>query len=108
MHALIASDHNYGGLSPCQATCTAAIVQTHRAYPVLMGELGETDCGHSYIDSFMHFADARGIGYLGWTWNAGGGWTCQGGPSLITNYRGTPTAYGIGFRDHFLALAHRR
>jgi hypothetical protein len=107
-HSLIAAEHNYGGLSPCDATCATAIVETHRDYPVLIGELGETDCGHSYIDNFMRFADAHGLGYLGWAWDAGGGWTCRGGPSLITDYRGTPTAYGVGFRDHFAALARRR
>ena len=108
VHSLGASDHNYGGLSPCSASCAAAIVETHRGHPVVMGELGETDCGHSYIDGEMGFADAHGIGYIGWAWDSGGGWTCQGGPSLISDYRGTPTAYGVGFRDHLLRLAHRR
>jgi endoglucanase len=104
-HALIASQHDYGGLSPCDASCRAAIVATHRRYPVLLGELGETDCRDSYIDAMMRFADAHGIGYLGWAWDAvkPGGWSCSGGPSLITNYNGTPTAYGVGFRDHFQA-----
>jgi hypothetical protein len=104
LHELIASDHSYGGLSPCDSGCSAAIVETHRRYPVLLGELGETDCQHSYIDAMMGFADAHGIGYLGWTWDAGGGWTCKGGPSLIGDYRGTPTAFGIGFRDHLRDL----
>ena len=110
LHGLIASDHNYGGLSPCDAGCRAAIVATHRRYPVLMGELGETDCRHSYIDSLMGFADAHRIGYLGWAWDAvaPGGWSCTGGPSLILDYAGTPTAYGIGFRNHFRQLASSR
>jgi hypothetical protein len=105
-HALLASDHNYGGLSPCDAGCRAAIVSVHRRVPVLFGELGETDCAHGYIDQMMPFADAQGIGYLGWTWDAtsAGGWTCRGGPSLITDYSGTPTGFGVGFRDHVVAL----
>ena len=109
-HALIASEHDYGGLSPCATACREAILATHRRYPVLLGELGETDCRHGYIDAMMSFADAHGIGYLGWAWDAvaPGGWTCAGGPSLITNYNGTPTAYGVGFRDHFQALARER
>ena len=107
LHALVASEHDYGGLSPCSAACRAAILATHRRYPVLLGELGETDCLHTYIDAMMGFADAHGIGYLGWAWDAvsPGGWSCAGGPSLITSYNGTPTAYGIGFRDHFVARA---
>jgi endoglucanase len=110
VHALVASEHSYGGLAPCSAGCRSAILATHRRYPVLFGELGETDCRHAYIDSMMSFADAHGIGYLGWAWDAvsPGGWSCTGGPSLITSYDGTPTAYGVGFRDHFQALASRR
>jgi endoglucanase len=102
---LLASDHNYGGLSPCDARCRTAILAVHTHVPVLFGELGETDCAHSYIDRMMAFADTHGIGYLGWTWDATtGGWTCRGGPSLIMDYRGTPTAFGVGFRDHLTRL----
>ncbi len=105
-HQLLASDHTYGGLSPCSTTCQAAILSTHRRVPVVFGELGETDCAHAYVDQMMSFADAHGVGYLGWAWDATspGGWTCSGGPSLITSYAGTPTPFGVGFRDHLRAL----
>ncbi len=78
------------------------MLATHRHHPVLFGELGETDCRHRYIDRMMGFADRHGIGYLGWAWDAvaPGGWSCRGGPSLITSYRGAPTAFGVGLRDH--------
>ncbi len=106
LHQLIASDHNYGGLSPCDLACEEAILATHRHVPVLFGEFGETDCGSGYIDAMMRFADAHGIGYLAWAWDATspGGWSCRSGPSLITSYDGAPTAYGAGFRAHLLAL----
>jgi hypothetical protein len=107
-HQLLASDHNYGGLSPCLAPCRAGILATHRHVPVLFGELGETDCRQRYIDRMMSFADRHGIGYLGWTWDAAGGWTCKGGPTLITSYDGTPTAFGIGLRNHLRLLATSR
>ncbi len=59
-----------------------------------------TTCAHGYIDDFMSFADANGISYLGWAWDAvaPGAWQCDTGPALITNYDGTPTAYGVGLR----------
>src|SRR6266571_7113825 len=47
------------------------------------------------------FADAHGISYLGWTWDT---WDCASGPALISNYDGTPTAFGIGFRNHLALL----
>ncbi len=104
MHALVASEHDYGKLAPCSTPCRAAITQTAGRVPVVIGELGETDCRHSYIDQMMGFADAHGISYLGWAWDAGGGWTCDGGPTLISDYGGTPTAFGVGLRDHLQAL----
>ena len=104
-HRLLASEHNYGVLGPCLAACQGAVAATHRRVPVVFGELGETDCRHTYIDRMMRFADRRGISYLGWAWNAvSGSASCDSEPSLITNYRGTPTNYGVGFRDHFRAL----
>jgi hypothetical protein len=99
-HQLVASEHTYGVLAPCDVGCQHAILAVHRRHPVVIGELGETDCGESYIDQFMPFFDARGISYLGWAWDAGGGWTCEAGPSLITDYKGTPTEFGYGFRGH--------
>jgi len=66
------------------------------------GELGENDCGHAYIDQYMSWADLHGISYLAWTWDT---WDCANGPALITDYTGTPTAFGAGFRDHLAALA---
>jgi endoglucanase len=102
---LVASEHNYGHhLAPCLGGCKAAIAATATSVPVVVGELGQTDCRHDYIDKWMHWADRRGISYLGWAWDAKGGWTCHAGPSLIQNYRGKPTAFGVGFRDHLLEL----
>ena len=49
----------------------------------------------------MPWLDARGGSYLGWTWNT---WDCGRGPALIADYRGTPTPYGRGFRDHLASL----
>jgi endoglucanase len=106
---LVASEHNYGRLAPCGPRCKQAIARVARRHPVVVGELGETDCAHGYIDRWMPWADRHGISYLGWTWDAvaPGSWTCAGGPSLIENYRGRPTPFGIGFRDHLRALASR-
>jgi endoglucanase len=105
-HQLIAAEHDYGGLSPCSAACRAGILTTARHHPVLLGELGETDCAHGYIDQMMAFADRHGVGYLGWAWDATapGSWNCSSGPALITAYDGSPTAYGVGLRDHLRAL----
>jgi hypothetical protein len=100
-NALVASFHNYN-FNVCDPTCWNSTVATlANQVPVVTGELGENDCAHGYIDQYMQWADAHGISYLGWTWDT---WDCANGPALISNYDGTPTAFGIGFRDHLAAL----
>jgi endoglucanase len=71
--------------------------------PLTLTEIGENDCGHSFIDTLMSWADSHNIGYLGWTWN---NWDCSTGPSLITDYTGTPTAYGQGLKNHFATVSN--
>jgi endoglucanase len=105
---LVASEHNYGHhLAPCLRGCKAAIASVAASVPVVVGELGQTDCRHDYIDRWMRWADRHGISYFGWAWDTKGGWTCHAGPSLIQNYRGKPTGFGVGFRDHLLKLRRR-
>ena len=104
-HQLVASQHDYGGLSPCGEACLTAVASTARHVPVVFGELGETDCASRYIRPMMNWADRHGIGYLGWAWDStASGWSCSQGPALIRSYDGAPTAYGAGFRAHFRAL----
>lgn len=106
-HALVASVHTYN-FAPCYRHCRADLTRIARHHPVVTSELGEGDCRDDYIDPYMHWADRHGVSYLGWTWNARGGWTCRSGPSLISDYDGTPTGFGIGLRRHLRALAAAR
>ncbi len=69
--------------------------------PLVAGEIGENTCSRGFIDQVMKWFDARGLSYLGWTWNT---WDCSSGPALISGYDGTPTAFGTGLRDHLRAL----
>jgi len=73
--------------------------------PVVTGEFGESGCTDGYAVSYMAWADTHAISYLGWAWDAtSGGWSCSNGPSLIVDYSGRPTAYGVGLHDHLAAL----
>jgi hypothetical protein len=99
---LIASMHVYD-FNGCEEDCWNDALPVAARVPVLIGELGETDCRHGFIDRFMAYADRHGISYLGWTWSSGRE-TCQMGPVLIEDYAGTPTPYGAGLRDHLRAL----
>ena len=52
----------------------------------------------------MNWADENNVSYVAWTWNATSkSWPCSS-HSLIADETGTPSPYGIGFRDHLLTL----
>jgi len=97
-NSIAASWHSYN-FNYCKDTgCwNQYILPVVKQYPVIIGELGENDCAHGYIDGLINWADTNGLGYLGWTWNT---WNCNDGPSLITNYNGNPTNFGTGLRNH--------
>ena len=105
--ALVVSNHTYD-FAACLEDCRADLEQIARRHPVVTGELGQGDCRHDYVDDYMRWADRNRISYLAWTWNAHGGWTCRSGPALIRNFKGVPTQFGIGFREHMRALRGRR
>jgi len=105
LHQLIASFHLYNFNTCAAPACWDASVKPVAAVvPVVTGELGENDCAHGFVDTYMPWADAAGISYLGWTWDT---WNCNSGPALITAYDGTPTAFGAGFRAHVVSLQGR-
>jgi hypothetical protein len=108
-HQLIVSFHTYN-FSGCDTeTCwQATIAPLAKKVPVVSGEIGENGCTDAYIDTYMPWADAHGVSYLGWTWDSAGppsNWSCSNGPALIKSYNGTPTAYGVGLKHHLAALA---
>jgi endoglucanase len=106
-HALVASNHTYD-FAACFEACRADLARIARHHPVVTSELGEGDCRDDYIDPYMRWADRHRVSYIGWTWDAHGGWSCRSGPSLISGYDGAPTPFGRGFRDHLRTLANHR
>jgi endoglucanase len=101
---LVASIHVYGP-PPDQTSCStpdcwsAQIAPVAREVPVVIGEMGDQDCSSGVVDPLMDFADAHGISYLAWAWITA---DCASEPSLISDYDGTPTAYGSAVRARYL------
>jgi hypothetical protein len=106
---LVVSFHTYNFSGCNNIACWDATIKPLAAtVPVVTGELGENGCTDTYIDTYMPWADLHGVSYLGWTWDSTGppsNWSCSNGPALITNYKGYPTAFGIGLKHHLAALA---
>jgi endoglucanase len=78
-------------------------------FPLIATEMGEFDCAYGFINQAMDFLESNGASYSANAWNAGPGWPCgsddaKSGPALITDFSGTPTSYGLGYRDHLLSL----
>jgi hypothetical protein len=75
------------------AAATEAISESQHA--------GRTTAATASSTATWRRADAHGVSYVGWTFNA---WDCATGPALVTDLAGTPTTFGQGFRDHGLTL----
>ncbi|MCX5253205.1 cellulose binding domain-containing protein [Streptomyces canus] len=99
---LAAAWHVYNFNTCANESCwNSTLAPVAAQVPLVAGEIGENTCAHGFIDQVMKWFDDRGLSYLGWTWNT---WDCSSGPSLISSYDGTPTAFGTGLRDHLRAL----
>jgi hypothetical protein len=104
LNNLMAFAHVYNFNSCANTSCwDSQLAPVAAQVPLTMSEFGEDDCAHGFVDQVMNWADARGVGYLGWTWNT---WPCTSGPALITDYNGTPTAFGQGIRDHLATVSN--
>src|SRR4029077_10807132 len=93
---LMVSVHNYGASGWDTPTIWDSIyAPTATQVPVTIGEMGFD----VYVEKLMTWADAHGVGYLAWTWDT---W----GPpqALITDYAGTPSTYGLGFKNYLAGL----
>ena len=102
-HNLVASVHIYNFNVCSNTSCwNAQIAPVAAKVPVIAGEIGENDCSDGFINTLMSWLDSEGIGYLGWAWDT---YDCSSFPSLISDYSGTPTAYGAGLKAHLIALA---
>jgi hypothetical protein len=105
LNQLIAEAHIYGKNTCDTTTCfNNTLAPVAASVPLIFGETGETyddsDCGSSYISTFMNWADAHGVGYEAWTWDTWG--TCG---SLVNNFNGTAAnAYGSWVKSHYLSM----
>lgn len=102
-HQLIADYHNYmsAGSRNTLTYWNATIAPIAQRMPLITSEIGEKDCGSSYVTQYMDWADSHDIGYLPWVWMT---WDCSA-MGLVSDWQGTPSAYGRPFYDHFHAIS---
>jgi endoglucanase len=105
-HLYNTSEDGYCNNPDCWDQTFASVAGT---VPVVTSELGEHDRRSDFIVGYMQWADRewrakRSVSSIAWSWDAA---QDEGAPSLIKAYDGTPTNYGLGFRD-YLARLHER
>jgi endoglucanase len=104
LNNLAAFAHIYNFNTCANTSCwNSQLAPVAAAVPLTLSEIGENDCAHGFVDGLMDWADGHAVGYLGWTWN---NWDCSSGPSLITDYNGTATAYGQGLKDRLARVSN--
>jgi hypothetical protein len=103
-HNLVASWHSYNFNACANQSCwNSQIAAVIARVPLVAGEIGENDCSGGYITPLMAWLDSRHTSYLAWTWNNWSG-GCSSGPTLISDYSGTPTNYGAAYKAHLASL----
>jgi hypothetical protein len=102
LNNLVGSWHDYNWTWCVTAACWDSNVGTFAAQvPVIADEVGDDQCNAAWYTSLLSWLDGKQIGYLGWTWNVWGA-GCSN-IALINDYTGTPTTYGLIFKN-FMAL----
>lgn len=97
------------GETDCATTFIGMLCYSLHSYNII---------NHFYKDDFMDYADSHGVHYLAWAWlprylvliftllydSYFNNSNCAEGPSIISDYSGTPTAYGAGYKNHLIQL----
>ena len=103
-HNLVASWHSYNFNTCSTQSCwTSEVAPVIAAVPVVAGEIGENDCAGTYVDPLTAWLESENTSFLAWTWDDWSG-DCSAGPTLITDYTGTPTNYGAAYKAILQAL----
>lgn len=103
LNNLVADWHSYAGQVCAPQSCWETNVAPVAAQvPIVAGEIGESDCQGIYIKPLMDWLDGHQASYLAWAWNT---YDCSGFPALITSYDGTPSSFGVDYRNHLLTRA---
>jgi len=102
---LAASWHSYNFNACSTMACwNNTLAPVIAKVPLIAGEIGENDCGGSYVSRLTDWMDSKSASYLAWTWNSD--FNCWSGPGLITDYSGHPTPFGAAYESHLQSLAH--
>lgn len=102
LNNLVASFHLYPSNGCSSTDClNGSIAQVATRYPLLVGEIGEFDCKGDFLHQILPWFDSHHISYLAWAWTT---YPCSDFPGLLTSYNGTPTGYGVVYKQYLSTL----
>jgi len=100
----VVSWHSYPGEGCDTTSCwDQVIAPLATSRPVVVGETGDSSAGPvTYLPIFLPWADAHGLSYLAWTWNA---WQDADDVAVTSMTAGTPTpGEGAYYEQHLQSL----
>jgi len=80
--------YDYGGKQPSNWDSGFGFLTA--TDPVIATEFGDSDCSPGYYQSFLAYAQAKGVMWTAWAWYPGG---CSF-PAIINDWSGTPSVSG--------------
>jgi hypothetical protein len=95
--------YNFNAVCVTVSCWNSELLPITAKYPIITGEIGESDGTANFIDTYMTWADSHGVSYLAWTWDT---WGCGDAAVLISSYTGTACpGFGAGYQAHLASLA---
>ncbi|MGH2492384.1 MAG: cellulase family glycosylhydrolase, partial [Candidatus Limnocylindria bacterium] len=99
LNNLVAAWHVYEATQCDNVSCyDDKVAPVLAQVPVLASEIGSHICESKFLNATLDWLDVRQSGYVAWTWNTWGA-RCAS-VALVSDYSGTPTAYGEIYRAH--------
>lgn len=104
-NSIVAGFHIYSNYGCNQACWTGRLALGNlltAGQLIFTGEVGDTTCTTpaAFLDNYMSWADSKNIGYTVWSWYVR---PCNG-PTIVSDYNGTPLDSGVDLRNHLLAI----
>ena len=105
---LVAAWHTYDFNTCNTVSCyDTTVAPVAAVVPVIATEIGTNSCSATFLNTLMSWLDGKGIGYLAWQWQGPpGSWysTACSEITLISDFTGTPTTYGLIYKQHLAIL----
>lgn len=101
---LAASLHVYNWTWCADVSCfDREVAPVAAQVPVVAEEIGNDRCDATWMTTMLQWLEGKQLGYLAWAWHTYNTADCAA-IVLLSDYSGTPSAYGLIYRDWLAGL----